>query len=52
VEGAPEDLLGEAHPHYLVRARIYRGVTSLELGTDEWRPTFELARRIARCWLR
>ena len=48
-EGAPDDLLDEAHPQYLLRALIYRGVTSLEFGTDSWRPTFELARRIARC---
>jgi hypothetical protein len=48
-EEAPEDLLDEAHAQYLLRALIYRGVTSLECGTDDWRPTFELARRIARC---
>jgi uncharacterized protein (TIGR02569 family) len=48
-EGAPEDLLDEAQTQYLVRALIYRGVTSLEFGTDDWQPTFELARRIARC---
>jgi len=46
-EGAPEDLLDAAHSQYLLRALIYRGVTSLEFGTDDWRPTFELARRIA-----
>jgi uncharacterized protein (TIGR02569 family) len=48
-EDAPEDLLDAAHPQYLLRALIYRGVTSLEFGTDDWRSTFELARRIARC---
>jgi uncharacterized protein (TIGR02569 family) len=48
-EGAPKDLLAAAHPQYLLRALIYRGVTSLEAGTDSWRSTFELARRIARC---
>jgi hypothetical protein len=48
-EGAPEELLTEAEPQYLLRALIYRGVTSLEFGTDDWRSTFELARRIARC---
>jgi len=48
-EGAPEDLLDEAQPQYLLRALIYRGVTSIEFGKDDWRPTFELARRIARC---
>jgi hypothetical protein len=46
-EGAPEDLLDAAQPQNLLRALIYRGVTSLEFGTDDWRPTFELARRIA-----
>ena len=48
-EGATDDLLDEADPQYLLRALIYRGVTSIEFGTDSWRPTFELARRIARC---
>ena len=48
-EGAPEDLLDAAQPQYLLRALIYRGVTSLEFGTDDWRSTFGLARRIARC---
>ncbi len=47
-ESAPEDLLDEAHPQYLLRALIYRGVTSIESGT-EWRPTIALARRIAGC---
>jgi uncharacterized protein (TIGR02569 family) len=47
-EDAPSELLREAHPQYLLRALIFRGVTSIEAGTD-WRPTFELARRIARC---
>lgn len=47
-ESAPEDLLAEAHPQFLLRALIFRGVTSIEFGTD-WRPTLELARRIARC---
>ena len=47
-EDAPSDVLDEAHPQYLLRALIFRGVTSIEAGTD-WRPTFELARRIARC---
>jgi uncharacterized protein (TIGR02569 family) len=48
-EGAPEDLLDAAQPQYLLRGLIFRGVTSLEFGTDDWRSTFELARRIARC---
>jgi uncharacterized protein (TIGR02569 family) len=47
-EDAPSELLEEAHPQYLLRALIFRGVTSIESGTD-WRPTLELARRIARC---
>jgi hypothetical protein len=48
-EGAPEDLLDSVHPQYLLRALIFRGVTSLEFGTTDWRLTFELARRIVRC---
>jgi uncharacterized protein (TIGR02569 family) len=48
-EGAPEDLLDTAQPQYLLRALIFRGVTSLEFGTDDWRSTFGLARRIVRC---
>jgi hypothetical protein len=47
-ENAPTELLDEATAQYLLRALIFRGVTSLEFGTD-WRPTLELARRIARC---
>ena len=46
-EGAPEELLDEAQRQYLLRALIYRGVTSLEFEHDSWRPTLELARRIA-----
>jgi hypothetical protein len=48
-EGAPEDLLDAAQPQYLLRALIFRGVTSLEFGTHDWRSTLELARRIAGC---
>jgi uncharacterized protein (TIGR02569 family) len=47
-EAAPGELLDDVHPQYILRALIYRGVTSIEFGTD-WRPTIELARRIARC---
>jgi hypothetical protein len=47
-EAAPSELLDDVHPQYILRALIYRGVTSIEFGTD-WRPTIELARRIARC---
>lgn len=47
-DGAPEDLLDEAHPQYLLRALIFRAVTSMEFGTD-WRSTIELARRIVQC---
>jgi hypothetical protein len=45
-EGAPPELADEIEPQYLLRALIYRGVTSLVAGT-EWRSTIELARRIA-----
>jgi uncharacterized protein (TIGR02569 family) len=48
-EDAPEELLGEAQPQFLLRALIYRAVTSLEFEHDSWRPTLDLARRIARC---
>jgi hypothetical protein len=47
-ENAPTELLNGVSAQYLLRALIFRGVTSLEFGTD-WRPTLELARRIARC---
>jgi hypothetical protein len=45
-EGAPPELAVAVDPQYLLRALIYRGVTSMVAGT-EWRPTLELARRIA-----
>jgi hypothetical protein len=45
-EGAPPELGDAVDPQYLLRALIYRGVTSMVAGT-EWRPTLELARRIA-----
>ena len=48
-EDAPESLLDVAPRQYLLRALIYRAVTSIELGNESARPTFELARRIAQC---
>ena len=48
-EGAPPELADAVDPQYLLRALVYRGVTSIVAGT-EWRATIELARRIAaRC---
>jgi uncharacterized protein (TIGR02569 family) len=47
-EGAPDELADAVHPQFLLRALIYRAVTSMEFG-HEWRPTVEVARRIARC---
>ena len=48
-EGAPPELADAVDPQYLLRALIYRGVTSIVAGT-EWRATIDLARRIAaRC---
>ena len=47
-EGAPDELADAVHPQLLLRALVYRAVTSMEFGT-EWRPTVDLARRIARC---
>ena len=45
-EGAPPELADVVDPQYLLRALIYRGVTSIVAGTD-WRATIALARRIA-----
>jgi hypothetical protein len=45
-EGAPDELADAVDPQYLLRALIYRAVTSMVAGT-EWRPTVALARRIA-----
>jgi hypothetical protein len=45
-EGAPPDLADAVDPQYLLRALIYRGVTSIVAGTD-WRATIALARTIA-----
>ncbi len=45
-EGAPPELADVVDPQYLLRALIYRGVTSIVAGT-EWRSTIELARTIA-----
>jgi hypothetical protein len=48
-EGAPPELADAVAPQYLLRALIYRGVTSIVAGT-EWRAAIELARTIAaRC---
>jgi hypothetical protein len=45
-EDAPPELADAVDPQYLLRALVYRGVTSIVAGT-EWRSTIELARRIA-----
>jgi hypothetical protein len=45
-EGAPPELADIVDPQYLLRALVYRGVTSIVAGT-EWRPMIELARTIA-----
>jgi uncharacterized protein (TIGR02569 family) len=45
-EGAPPGLAHVVDPQYLLRALIYRGVTSIVAGT-EYRSTIELARTIA-----
>jgi uncharacterized protein (TIGR02569 family) len=45
-EAAPPELADVVGPQYLLRALIYRGVTSIVAGT-EYRPTIELARTIA-----
>ena len=48
-EGAPPELADVVDPQYLLRALIYRGVTSIVAGT-EWRVAIDLARTIAaRC---
>jgi uncharacterized protein (TIGR02569 family) len=45
-EGAPTELADAVGPEYLLRALIYRGVTSLEFGGDGSRE-LDLARRLA-----
>lgn len=45
-EGGPPELADVVDTQYLLRALIYRGVTSIVGGT-EWRSTIELARTIA-----
>jgi uncharacterized protein (TIGR02569 family) len=45
-EDAPPGLADAVDPQYLLRALVYRGVTSIVAGT-EWRPTLALARKIA-----
>jgi uncharacterized protein (TIGR02569 family) len=48
-ESAPPELADAVEPEYLLRALIYRGVTSIVAGT-EWRVAIDLARTIAaRC---
>jgi uncharacterized protein (TIGR02569 family) len=47
-EDAPPELANAVHPQFLLRALIYRGVTSIEFGGDGV-PELEAARRIARC---
>jgi len=48
-EGAPPSLADAVEPQYLLRALIYRGVTSIEFGTEDDVPELVLARRIAGC---
>ena len=45
-EGAPPELAGAVDPRYLLRALVYRGVTSIELGGDGARE-LDLARSLA-----
>lgn len=47
-EHAPPELAGAVHPRFLLRALIYRAVTSIEFGAEAI-PELGLARRIARC---
>jgi len=47
-EGAPAEVAAAVDPQLLLRALVYRAVTSIVAGTD-WKPTVELARRIAAC---
>src|SRR3954447_20220402 len=47
-ENAPAELADAVPPQLLLRAAIFRGVTSLEFGSDA-RPELALARRIAAC---
>jgi uncharacterized protein (TIGR02569 family) len=47
-EGAPEEVAGAVGRQYLLRALIYRAVTSRVFGAERI-PEIELARRIARC---
>jgi uncharacterized protein (TIGR02569 family) len=47
-EGAPPSLADAVEPQYLLRALIYRGVTSIEFGAGDV-PELRLARRIAGC---
>jgi uncharacterized protein (TIGR02569 family) len=47
-EDAPSALARAVHRQFLLRALIYRGVTSIEFGARS-APELDLARRIARC---
>jgi uncharacterized protein (TIGR02569 family) len=47
-ENAPAELAEAVAPQHLLRAAIFRGVTSLEFGSDA-EPELALARRIAAC---
>jgi uncharacterized protein (TIGR02569 family) len=47
-EGAPEELAGAVDRQYLLRALIFRAVTSRVFGVDRI-PEIDFARRIARC---
>ena len=47
-EDAPDELAELVDPQHLLRAAIFRGVTSLEFGNDA-EPELALARRIAAC---
>jgi hypothetical protein len=46
--GAPDDLANEVDRQYLLRALVYRAVTSRRFGVEDV-PEIDLARRIARC---
>ncbi|MDX6486621.1 MAG: hypothetical protein QOF43_1774 [Gaiellaceae bacterium] len=48
-EGAPDELAEAVDRRYLLRALVFRGVTTLAFGGGEPVPEIELARRIARC---
>lgn len=47
-ENAPPELAELVHPQYLLRALVFRAVTTILFGAGEAVPEVELARRIAR----